>query len=844
MKKILIILFCCGLVIISFNSISYSSGPGGGYTNAPNEANCTSCHSGTLNRGSFASAFELTGDFTGGGYLPDSTYKITIKHAQSGVTRYGFQVTVLDKSNKSAGDLTRTSNRTQKRTKVVNGNTRQYIEHTSTGTSKTGTNKVDWTFEWEAPSSNIGDVTFYAALNAANGSGTGGDSIYAKKFIIKPSSLLPQAQIVTSDTNICALSVASFTAGGTGSPTSYEWTFAGGSPSVSTKKDPKVNYNRAGTYLARLRVTSSKGRSDWDTVEIKVNQAPSAFISGGNRAICKGDSVKLSVGAISGHKYLWNNKEITSSIWVKEPGKYYVIVTSPLGCNRVSNEITVSYRGVPSTNLTSSLSNDSTCAGSLVSLNASQGYDSFAWYKNDQFVAGTDTNIYQFNLSQSGKFKLKVQDANGCWSEFSDTLDLTAVERLSAPKMKCKEKTPNSVTWEWEPVPQYQGFQVSNDGQVWNDPSSGSFNRTHLRQSLSPDTDYKLYVRAKDAAPCFYSPVSSLVCRTGTCDSITVQLDYKSDVCKGEDVEVKVQGLNGQKFALYFENGDAFTDSVFQFTPQISKKYALELEDSTNLGCPPAQYFIDVTVHEIEQLRLETQKPTNTFCTYDTVRFNASSGNDIYRFFVNGQLRMTSSDSFYYENTFQDGDSAFVDVEKGACKARSEQIYLNVVPNPDASFNFTRSGSIYDFNPSITNYQKYFWEFGDGFTSVLMQPTHDYKSSAGKSVSVSLNVTDNSNCLNDTTQLIELPDFTGVEELLHAGLKVYPSPVTDRLNIESSTNSAFCVEIISLNARVLKYECAEFGKLIVDTQDLVSGLYIVRIKDEAGGSYDWKLMKE
>jgi len=845
MKKVLLFAFAFALIVISFKSISYSSGPPTAHTGAPNERVCTACHTGTVNRGAFSSALELSGNFTGNGYIPDSSYTITIRHAQPGISRYGFQVTALDKSNKPAGDMVNTNSRTQRVTATVSGATRQYIEQTSTGTAKTGTNKVDWTFRWDAPSSNLGDIYFYVALNAANGSGTGGDTIYTKKFTIKPSTLLPVAQIVTTDTNICAFSVASFQGTGTGSPTSYEWVFSGGSPSVSTQQNPKVNYNNPGTYLARLRVKSAKGQSDWDTVKIKVNQAPSAFISGGNRTICKGDSVRLTVGSGSGFTYVWNTKETTPSIWVKDPGKYYVIVSNALGCSRVSNEITVTQRTQPTTTISSDLSNDSACIGTLTTFTASQGFDSFVWYKDAQVIAGTDTNIYKENLNSSGVYQVRVMSDKGCWSEMSDSLYVTSIDKLSKPVMKCKDKTTSSITWEWDPVAQYEGFQVSTDGQVWSDPSSGSFGHTHTRSGLNPNRDYTLYVRAKSGPPCFYSPVTSLVCKSGACDSLTVGLQYDDQVCKGEDVTITVNGLKNEKYAIYFENGSAFTDTIFQFSPQITKKYSLQVEDSTNLGCPPAQYFVDVQVDEIEQLHFQTQRPTNVFCSYDTIRFSASSGNDLYKFYVNEQLRETSSDSFYFESIFKDGDSAFVEVQKGACTQTSEKIFLNVVPNPDAGFDYTRSGSVYDFTPDITNYQKYFWEFGDGFTSVLMEPQHDYKASSGKTMNVNLKVTDNSNCVNDTTQRIDLPDFTGIEEMLAFGLKIYPSPMQDVLTIESkSISTQFCVELMDLNSRTIMQDCSRFGKLTLDVREQSAGLYILRIFDESQNQFDWKVIKE
>src|SRR5262249_26064361 len=75
--------------------------------------------------------------------------------------------------------------RTQIGFDAVDGNPRQYINHTIQGTFPTGTNQGSWSFKWRAPAASVGRVTFYAAGNAANGNGgSSGDYIYTNSFAI------------------------------------------------------------------------------------------------------------------------------------------------------------------------------------------------------------------------------------------------------------------------------------------------------------------------------------------------------------------------------------------------------------------------------------------------------------------------------------------------------------------------------------------------------------------------------------------------------------------------------------------------------------------------------------
>jgi len=59
------------------------------------------------------------------------------------------------------------------------GGNRQYIEHSFIGTFQGQTLQANWIFNWVAPTSPAGPVTFYAAGNQANNDGTeNGDQIY------------------------------------------------------------------------------------------------------------------------------------------------------------------------------------------------------------------------------------------------------------------------------------------------------------------------------------------------------------------------------------------------------------------------------------------------------------------------------------------------------------------------------------------------------------------------------------------------------------------------------------------------------------------------------------------
>ncbi len=836
MKKLITVFFTLAFILISFKSFTYRGGPGGAYSNAPGEGNCTSCHGGTsLNGGSGSlSDLTLTSTMKGAGYEPDSTYTFTLKYTQSSISRFGFNLTALDDSTDSpAGDFKNTNSRTQKRTKGVSGKTRQYMEHTSAGSAASSSNTAEWEFEWKAPSTNVGIIKFYAAVNATNNnSGTGGDQVYAKVFSINIDGI-PVATASTKDSVVCAGETVSLTGSGTNKPTKYSWIFPGGTPSVSTSQNPTVSFSGFGTKYAILEVENSVGVSQRDTQVITVQQSPTAFISGSNsRTICPSDSTELVAQFNPKYEYKWSTGATTNKIFVSAPGEYFVTTKSG-NCSRVSNIITVKNHFVATPTISSSNTNDSICANDLITLTANAAYDSFVWYKNQTQVGKTTKETFAVNVDSGSVFQVRAWSKDQCLSEFSDSVDYIVIDKNEKPKVLCTNTGPFTVTFDWAGVASHKGAQVSVDGgKTWNTPTSGTSGNSHTLSGLDPDTDYDILVRAITKSPCFYSEVTKQVCRTGNCSPINATIQVDTNVCKGDEVTVEVNGLANENYSLNFQSGGAFTDTIFKFSPQNIGNYTLEILDSNLLGCPPKKFVFPMHIDEITDLRFRTDKSSNAFCEGDSIKFTATSGNDEYNFFVNDVLRASLTDSFYYENQFNDGDSAYVEVTKGACKASSGKIYLVVVPTPNPKFTYTNSSSDYSFKPENENYKEYFWEFGDGFTSVLKTPDHNYKASSNKTVNASLMVTDNNNCVANSSQDIDIPDFSSVKDLTQSGVKVYPSPAGNTLTIRWESNSILQTraKIYTLEGQYVTMFTNSNDEFSIDLSNIVAGLYIIEIQ--------------
>lgn len=157
----------------SFNTQTFhqlnSGGASAGNTGAPGENNCTACHAGSTASGAGFNNLEWADGIDV--YTPGETYTIQLSMTDAS-NKNGFQLVALKASdNTQAGSIVVTDDL---RTQLLNGaGGKQYLGHRAAGNTLT-----QWSFDWTAPATNVGNVVFYVATNKTNSNGqTSGDLI-------------------------------------------------------------------------------------------------------------------------------------------------------------------------------------------------------------------------------------------------------------------------------------------------------------------------------------------------------------------------------------------------------------------------------------------------------------------------------------------------------------------------------------------------------------------------------------------------------------------------------------------------------------------------------------------
>ncbi|HEY6328308.1 MAG TPA: choice-of-anchor V domain-containing protein [Blastocatellia bacterium] len=180
-KVCCVFLFSVGLsaIIVSGNwdsnrAFAFAEGPPAGVNGDPGDPTCVICHNtAAVNSGEGSITI---GGIPSAGYVPGQTYNMFVQDTTTDQSRkrWGFELDALvAKKNDSTGTLTITDGGNTQLTSGGGANPKRvYVEQTLQGTFEGQTGGAKWTFNWTAPSTNVGEITFYCASNFSAGCGT------------------------------------------------------------------------------------------------------------------------------------------------------------------------------------------------------------------------------------------------------------------------------------------------------------------------------------------------------------------------------------------------------------------------------------------------------------------------------------------------------------------------------------------------------------------------------------------------------------------------------------------------------------------------------------------------
>lgn len=231
--------------------------------------------------------------------------------------------------------------------------------------------------------------------------------------IYNPASNLPFADFAADSLSGCPGLTVTFSDSSLNNPTSWQWTFPGGTPATSTQQNPTVVYSNPGTYNnVKLVVSNSNGADSVTRLSyISISPGITPVITlNNNDSLCQGQNVALT--SSMGNTFKWHpSNQTAQTITVSAANTYSVTVKDAFGCSVTSQPLNISVFPLPP--VPTVTINGDTLVSSAVSGNQ--------WTLDGVDIPGAtgQTHVMQGVL---GLYKVKVKDAIGLCSSTSQNV--------------------------------------------------------------------------------------------------------------------------------------------------------------------------------------------------------------------------------------------------------------------------------------------------------------------------------------------------------------------------------------------------------------------------------------
>ncbi|MCF8423246.1 MAG: S8 family serine peptidase [Bacteroidia bacterium] len=316
---------------------------------------------------------------------------------------------------------------------------------------------------------------------------------------------VPTANFATAATK-CVGSAISISDASTNSPTSYNWSFPGGSPATATTQSASVTYTAAGTYTITHTSTNASGTSVPVTQTISVSANPN--ITANSVSVCPGVAAVISAsGATS---YQWNTGATSSSISVTPTiaTNYTVTGTNAAGCANTKT-LSVSLNPLPNLIATSS----TICAGLSGVLSAS-GANTYTWSN------GATTSTVSVNPAISTNYTVTGASNLGCATSKTLAIIVNALPNVSSTSATICAGASGTLS------------ASGASTYVWSTGATG------VDLIINPTTSSNYTVTGTSVDGCVNSSTASI--SVGNAPSISVN---SSTICSGSSATLSALGV-------------------------------------------------------------------------------------------------------------------------------------------------------------------------------------------------------------------------------------------------------------------------------------------------------------
>tara|TARA_R110002096_G_scaffold353021_1_gene546292 strand:- start:4932 stop:11306 length:6375 start_codon:yes stop_codon:yes gene_type:complete len=481
----------------------------------------------------------------------------------------------------------------------------------------------------------------------------------------------------------------------------------------------------AGTYT--VTISDANNCTLIDTVTISEPVALSISTSMEASVTCSGlnngQAIVSANGGTLPYSYLWNNNQTSDTASSLSAGTYTVTVTDANSCSIVDSvTITEPLQLQASIASGRSVSCDGFSDGQAIA--AGQGGTlpyAYLWSNNQ--VGDT-----AFNLS-AGNYRVTITDSNNCVAISTISIlepDLFSIS-LFDEAITCNGFDNGSIK-----VRHFGGTSPVN--YTWNTNQTGD-----SLVNLAPGN---YGVTATDANGCLDS--SSFILTEP--DSISLSITASDTICINTFIEIRATASGGVGNYSFTWDDNLGNDSVLFLSPPENTLYTVSVTDANN--CPVQEASTFIAVRDIFKHQINLSSSGN-ICRGDSSLLTYTFNGDFPPYtFIWGQNLPNTNPQYVSP---QSSTTYRVAVYDACNNTISDTALVQVSDPPEININDITLEDCQVFSVTFNNNTSidyiYNWNFGDGNSSTLPNPTHAYETPG--TYRVNLKVTTQEGCSSE-----------------------------------------------------------------------------------------------
>lgn len=273
---------------------------------------------------------------------------------------------------------------------------------------------TSWTpFMTGLPNVVVNDFEIFYPTNKIRAA-TYGRGIWQSDLNFDPLAV-PTAYFSNAYSSACVNTAFVFNDQSSNSPTTWNWTLSGATPSISAVKNPSATYTATGIYTVSLISTNGNGSSVAYTNTISVIAPPTLSLVAS--LACNGNPANINASGAS--TYNWSSGSTGPSVSVLPSVNTTYTCTGYVGACNSTASVTVYVETVQSPTITQ--------VGLVLNSSASSGNQ---WYLNGSPIVGEISQSY--TVTQNGYYTVWVASPLGCQaSSQTKQVTVTGLENLS-----------------------------------------------------------------------------------------------------------------------------------------------------------------------------------------------------------------------------------------------------------------------------------------------------------------------------------------------------------------------------------------------------------------------------